>query len=44
MTAPANNSAKGTYVKKFRGKTLSGKVVSVQSGNNEDLSKDTRDH
>ena len=42
MTAPANNYAKGTYVKKFRGKTLSGKVVSVHSGNNEDLSKDTR--
>ncbi|SVB70586.1 uncharacterized protein METZ01_LOCUS223440, partial [marine metagenome] len=29
-------------VKKFRGKTLSGKVVSVHSGNNEDLSKDIR--
>ena len=42
MTAPANNYPKGTYVKKFRGKTLSGKVVSVHSGNNEDLSKDTR--
>ena len=29
-------------MKKFRSKTLSGKVVSVHSGNNEDLSKDTR--
>ena len=42
MTAPANNYAKGTYVKKFRGTTLSGKVVSVHSGNNEDLSKGIR--
>ena len=42
MTAPANNYAKGTYVKKFRGKILSGKVVSVHSGNNEDLSKGIR--
>ena len=39
MTALANSYAKGTYVKKFRGKTLSGKVVSVHSGNNEDLNK-----
>ena len=29
-------------MKKFRGKTLSGKVVSVRSGNNDDLSKDAR--
>ena len=42
MTAPSNNYVKGTYGKKFRGKTLSGKVVSVHSGNNEDLSKDAR--
>ena len=41
MTASANHSAKGIYVKKFCGKILSGKVVSVHSGNNEDLSKDT---
>ena len=29
-------------MKKFRGKTLLGKMVSVHSGNNQDLSKDTR--
>lgn len=30
-------------MKKFLGKTLTGKVVSVHMGNNEDLSKDTRE-
>ncbi|MEE3286733.1 MAG: MOSC domain-containing protein [Pseudomonadota bacterium] len=30
-------------MKKFTGKSLAGKVVSVHSGNNEDLSKDTRE-
>ena len=29
-------------MKKFRGKILTGKVVSVHMGNNEDLSKDTQ--
>ena len=29
-------------MKKFIGKTMAGKVVSVHMGNNEDLSKDTR--
>jgi len=29
-------------MKEFRGKTLTGSVVSVHSGNNKDLSKDTR--
>ena len=41
MTAPTNIYAREKFMKKFIGKCLVGNVVSVHSGDNEDLSKNT---
>ena len=43
MTEPSNIAFQEKYMKKFTGKSLAGKVVSVHSGDNEDLSKDIRE-
>jgi hypothetical protein len=43
MTGPSNTGFQGKFVKKFIGKSLAGKVVSVHSGSNEDLSKEAQE-
>ena len=43
MTEPSNIAFQEKYMKKFAGKSLAGKVASVHSGDNEDLSKDIRE-
>jgi hypothetical protein len=42
MTGSSNIAFQGKFMKKFTGKSLAGKVVSVHSGSNEDLSKEAQ--
>ena len=43
MTGPSNIAFQEKYMKKFIGKTVTGKVVSVHSGSNKDLSKEAQE-
>mgnify|MGYP001160774674 FL=1 len=43
MTGPSNIAFQGKLMKTFIGKSLAGKVVSVHSGSNEDLSKEAQE-